>query len=155
MSIGSECRQGWRFLAEQVPCVEVLVELGLAAAHGKVNVQAVSEDADGQNVPAFHRVDVGDEEVDLLGGVWAGAVPGNTNLVSRLLAPNRLHLDAPEEVAGVEDEVVVVAISPGLGDAEAERDGFTHESEFGHFSFALGKELEFRCILLKDNRTQF
>ena len=47
-------------------------------------------------------------------------------------------LHAPEAVAGVEDEVVAVAVSPGLGDAEAEGDGFVHESQFGEFSATLG-----------------
>src|SRR6185437_2112221 len=47
-------------------------------------------------------------------------------------------LHAPEAAPGVEDEVVAVGISPGLGDAEAESDGFALEGEFGHFSAALG-----------------
>lgn len=129
--------------------------MGLAAAHGKINVQTISEGADGQDVPALNGMDVGNEEIDLIGGVGPGAVPGDANLVSRLFAPNRLHLDAPEKVARVEDEVVVVAISPGFGDAEAEGDDFAHESEFGHFAFALGKELDFLPVLLRNNESQF
>lgn len=48
-------------------------------------------------------------------------------------------LGAPEAGAGVEDEVVAVAASPGLGDTEAEGYGFVHECEFGKFFAALGR----------------
>jgi hypothetical protein len=41
-------------------------------------------------------------------------------------------------VAGVEDEVVTLAVAPGLGDGESEAGGFDDESGFGEFSGALG-----------------
>jgi hypothetical protein len=47
-------------------------------------------------------------------------------------------LHAPETVAGVEDEVVAVAVSPGLGYAEAKGYDFVHEGQFGKFSATLG-----------------
>jgi hypothetical protein len=40
----------------------------------------------------------------------------------------RADLHAPETVAGVEDEVVAVAVSPGLGYSEAHGDRLMHES---------------------------
>jgi hypothetical protein len=41
-------------------------------------------------------------------------------------------------VVRIEDEVVALGVSPGLGDAEAEAGSFEEESGFGEFSFALG-----------------
>jgi L-lactate permease len=46
--------------------------------------------------------------------------------------------NSPEAAAGVEDEVVAVTVSPGLGDAETEANGFAHKREFGEFSATLG-----------------
>jgi hypothetical protein len=48
-------------------------------------------------------------------------------------------LHAPEARAGVEDEVVAITVSPGLGDGEAQVDGFVHESKFGQLSATLGR----------------
>jgi len=38
----------------------------------------------------------------------------------------------------IEDEVVALGVSPGLGDAEAEAGGLEEKGGFGEFSFALG-----------------
>jgi hypothetical protein len=38
----------------------------------------------------------------------------------------------------IENEVVALAVSPGLGDAEAEAGGLEEKGGFGEFSFALG-----------------
>ena len=53
------------------------------------------------------------------------------------------HMECPAhmEVAGVEDEVVAFAVSVGLGDGEAEADGFEDEREFGELSATLGGEV--------------
>ena len=40
-------------------------------------------------------------------------------------------LDAPGARAGVEDEVVTLAVAPGLGDGVSEAGGFDYESGFG------------------------
>jgi hypothetical protein len=50
----------------------------------------------------------------------------------------RLDLHAPDTGAVVEDEVVAVALSRGLGDGEAESGGFVEEGSFGDLSAALG-----------------
>jgi len=47
------------------------------------------------------------------------------------------HLDAPEFASGIEDEVVALAVSPRLGDAEAEAGGFGEEGGLGDFSATL------------------
>jgi hypothetical protein len=44
------------------------------------------------------------------------------------------------EEAGVEDEVVAFAVSVGLGDGEAEADGFQDEGELGELSATFGGE---------------
>jgi hypothetical protein len=49
-----------------------------------------------------------------------------------------LDLNAPAAASVIEDEVVAVTLSPGLGDAESERRGFVQEGGFGDFSSALG-----------------
>jgi hypothetical protein len=57
-------------------------------------------------------------------------------------------LHAPEAASGVEDEVVAVGVSPGLGDAEAKADGFSHKSKFGEFSAAFGRVLVLKSRFL-------
>ena len=47
-------------------------------------------------------------------------------------------LDAPDAAAGVEDEVVTLAVAPGLGDGESQAGGFDYEGGFGELSGALG-----------------
>jgi len=51
-------------------------------------------------------------------------------------------LDLPAVVASVEDEVVAVALSPGLGHAETEAGGFVEDSGFGDLAAALGREMD-------------
>jgi hypothetical protein len=52
-----------------------------------------------------------------------------------------LDLHAPAAAVDLDDEVVAVALSPGLGDAEAERGGFVEESGFGDFAATFGGKL--------------
>jgi hypothetical protein len=47
-------------------------------------------------------------------------------------------LDAEKAVAVVENEVVALGVSPGLGHAEAELGGFVEEGGFGALSGTLG-----------------
>ena len=46
-----------------------------------------------------------------------------------------------EDLAGVDDGVVALAVAVGLGDTEAESVGLEGEGEFGEFAAALGDEL--------------
>ncbi len=65
---------------------------------------------------------------------------------------------AREEVAGVEDGVVALAVAVGAGNAEAEVGGFEDEGKFGKFSTALGGEFSLagglRGWLFEDRRFQ-
>jgi len=49
-------------------------------------------------------------------------------------------LDPPEASTGVEDVVVALAVSPGLGHGETQANDFLHERELGDLSAALGWE---------------
>jgi hypothetical protein len=51
---------------------------------------------------------------------------------------NCLHLHPPQALARVDDEVIALVISVGLGHAKAEARRFVHEGEFSQFTFCLG-----------------
>ena len=52
----------------------------------------------------------------------------------------RFHLHAPAMIARIKDEIVAVALAPGLGYAETERGGFVKEGGFGNFSATRGRK---------------
>jgi hypothetical protein len=85
---------------------------------------------------------VGDEEVDVVGRVdgtaFADGVGGASFVGVGAKRVGGFDLNAEEAVTVVEDEVVTVGVSPGLGDAEAELGGFREECGFGALSGALG-----------------
>ncbi len=97
---------------------------------------------DGQDVPEVEGDDVGDEEVDVAAGVdgasFAGSVGGAGFVGAGAEGVGGFGLNADELASVVEDEVVALAVSPGLGDAEAEAGGFVEEGGFGALSGALG-----------------
>ena len=92
------------------------------------------------HIPNVLRHDVGHEEVNVGSGVGPALdVAAGMEAVSGLaVAVRRLHLHAPGTGAVVEDEVVAVALSRGLGHGEAEGGGFEEERGFGDLSAALG-----------------
>ena len=97
---------------------------------------------DGEDVPKIQRDDVRDQEVDVAGRVdgaaFADGVGGASFVGVGAESVGGFDLDAEEAVSVVEDEVVALAVSPGLGDAEAERAGFVEEGGFGAFSASFG-----------------
>lgn len=108
-------------------------------------VAAGGEGADGEDIPGVFGDDVGDEEVDLFGGVadFGGAaaeVAGGDVIGAVEIASAGLDLDAPElrgaAAGGVEDEVVGFAVAVGLGDGESEGNGFVEEGDFDQLSIA-------------------
>ena len=100
---------------------------------------------DGHDVPEIEGDDVGDDGVHFAGGerdhLFFDVNVGVDGVSAMGLIFGRADLNAPEANAGVEDEVVAVGVSPGLGDAEAEADGLAHEGEFSEFSAAFGRVL--------------
>jgi hypothetical protein len=94
-------------------------------------------------VPDVDRNEVSDKKVDFLGcvlGALAIAASSGQVVVTVVMVTSRLDLYTPEALARVKDEVVAFAITPGLGDAEAEAGGFVKESELGDFAATFGPE---------------
>lgn len=90
----------------------------------------------GNDIPNVPRDDVGRQEVYFIGGVSRAAIATSVDLVA-LPTPGRFNLNAQEGLASAEDDVVAIAVPPGLGDAEAHTYGFEHESKLGKFSALL------------------
>ena len=104
---------------------------------------ALAGDVYGQDVPDVEGQDVGCEDVDVVGGIGCfafavDAVDGLDVVAAGAEDLGAFELHAPEAGAGVEDEVVAFAVSPGLGEVEAEGFGFEQEGGFGELSGAFG-----------------
>ena len=109
-----------------------------------------AEQRNRDHIPDVLRHDVADEEVNLAGGVGPAldVAAGMEGVSIFAVAVRRLHLHAPGTGAVVEDEIVAVALSPGLGDGEAEGGGFVEEGGFGDLSAALGGQASVGWIAL-------
>jgi hypothetical protein len=128
-----------------VPSLAILFPAGSLA--GDVGIEAEAfvggEGFNGQDVPDVEGEDVGDQDVNVVGGVddfafAVDAVDGLDVVAASADDFGAFELHAPEARAGVEDEVVAFAVSPGLGEVEAEGFRFQEEGGFGEFSGALG-----------------
>ena len=105
-----------------------------------------SADFDGDDVPDIEGDDMGGDEVDVALGVdgaaFADGVAGAGFVGVGAEAVGAFDLHAKEFHPGlravVEDEVVALAVSPGLGDGEATLAGLVEKGGFGTFSGALG-----------------
>ena len=114
-------------LLEEVPGFAVDFPAGAFARDAGIEAEAgrVGDGFDGDDVPGIWRNDVSDEDVDIFGGVgdFAFAV-GTVDRLDVVAAGAQdfgaFQLHAPEAGAGVEDEVVALAVSPGFGGVEAE-----------------------------------
>ena len=95
------------------------------------------EGLDRQNVPEPLGNEVSSEEVDVFFGVDSGVPLGADEILFALVSAGRLHLHALKAVAGVDDEVVGIALSPGFGDLKAEVAGFGEKGGFDGFSATL------------------
>ena len=99
----------------------------------------------GDDVPAVAGREEGDHEVHFVGGVIEGLalhISGNDDLISVVVfalgrAEGGLDLDAQQTRFVLDEAVVVVAVAPGFGDADAFAGGAIHESQFGEFSSEL------------------
>ena len=92
----------------------------------------------GDDVPQIFGDDPGDEEIDFVASV-GGLPSGGFDAIARLgVALGGFDLNAPEiAVSGVEEKVVALAVSPRLGDAEAQSGGFGEKGGLGGFSATL------------------
>src|SRR5580693_2102103 len=88
------------------------------------------------DIPNLSGHDIPHDEINVLRAVWLmiGA-PRHEAIAAACGAINRLYLYPPETLAGVEDEVVRLAVSIGLGHAETQACRFVQESEFGQLAF--------------------
>ena len=91
--------------------------VGIEAEHGGGHAGF-----DGEDVPRVERDDVGYQEVDVAGGVhgasFADGVGGTGFVGVGAETVGGLDLHAEKAAAVVEDEVVALGVSPGLGDAK-------------------------------------
>ena len=119
------------------PGLTIFLKLPFAFALG-IEAQSLSrsERGGGHDVPDVFRDDVGDQEIDFCGRVGAGAAGVLDAVTAFGEALSGFHLHAPVVVAGVDDEVVALAVAPGFGDTEAEAGGFGEKRGFGDFPAA-------------------
>jgi hypothetical protein len=104
---------------EEVPGFAVLFPAGALAGDVGIEAQAFAayESFDGQDVPDVERQDVGDEDVDIFGGVddfafAVDAVDGLNVIAAGAEDFGAFELHAPKAGAGIEDAVVALAVSP-------------------------------------------
>jgi hypothetical protein len=93
-------------------------------------------------VPDVDGDEVGDKHVDLPGCVERLLVATAVCLqiiVAVVIVASRLDLDTPQALAGIEDEVIAFAVTPGFDDSETEAGGFVEESEFENSPRRLGQ----------------
>jgi hypothetical protein len=148
-------RRGWgtRFSGHEVPGFTVFfvgTDFGLAT---RVDVEAHvrSEGLHGDDEPGVLGDDVGDEEIDFVGGVGSvaavRAVDGIQHVGAVLEGAGGFDLYLPEVRCGVDDEVVMLAVAIGVGDGEAEAGGLVDESQFSKFAAALGIAIGAQALL--------
>jgi len=121
----------FRFLgSQQMPGFAVALPAGAFAFDVGIKAEAFAwrESFDGQHVPGIFREDVGDQNVDLVGGVndfalAVDAVDGLNVVAAGADDLGAFELHAPEAGSGIEDEVVALAVAPRTGDVEAETFG--------------------------------
>ena len=117
------------------------VAVGVEAEHGRRGADFYRDD-----VPDVERDDVGGDEVGVAFGVGdvaaADGIGGAGFVGAGAEAVGAFDLDAEKVDRGlravVEDEVVALAVSPGLGDGEAALAGLVEEGGFGALSGELG-----------------
>jgi len=100
--------------------------------------EAPPDGFDGNQVPDIVAADESGEEVDVgrrVGGEAFGGCPVAGNLeVSPVRIDGGLYLNAPDAVARVQHDVVVLVVAEGLGDGEASAGGLEHEVQFGQIA---------------------
>ncbi len=103
----------------------------------------VLEGAGREDVSDVFSDDVGDEQVDLAGRLGCTPVRLGADVESAAglgaLAVSRFHLNSKRASAGLDDEIVAVAVAPRFGHADAHECGLGEESGFGVFAAAFGE----------------
>jgi hypothetical protein len=103
--------------------------------------EASAEGADGDDVPDVGAEDENGEEINFggqVGEMFVGGLPVSVNGIGAVMGGGAgFDLDAPGALAGVEEEVVALAVAVGLGHDQALAAGFYHEHHFGEFAALL------------------
>jgi hypothetical protein len=89
---------------------------------------------DGHHIPQILGNDIDRNEIDFAHGVATAPPAALDHITVMDKVTGRFDLHSPELVAGIEDEIVALAISPGFGDTEAEAGSFGEEGGFGSFT---------------------
>jgi len=136
-----------------VPGFAVGFEEGAGALGFSVGVEADgyagTNGFDGDDVPGVVRGNIRRDEVNVVAGVADVAAIGvaadddgeSAKVAAAVGGETRLDLNAEKAALVLDEEVVAMAFSEGLGDAEAEAGGFVGEGELGEFSATLVVEL--------------
>ena len=95
----------------------------------------------GNHIKGVMRDDVGDQEVDVVGGVGGAAsvfvlhyVDGKTVGVVKARDGDALHLNPQHALAALEQEIVRTPVSKGPRWGEVQRRGLQNESHLGDFA---------------------
>lgn len=125
------------FRLHQVPGFAILEITAFVRFRPQANGLAIGNDLDRENVPDVLGEVVSDEKVDVLFGIFsrksacrshAATIPGWQH------GENRFDLHAPKDLSKADDNVVAVAVSPGLGDGKAKAGGLAHEGKLSEFA---------------------
>ena len=118
----------------------------------------IDDVGDGEDVPGVVGDDVGDEGVNVIGrigefgfGAELASIDGADGLDVVSAGAERggaFYLDTPEARAGVENEVVALAVGPGFSDAESQAGGFEEKGGFGIVSCLSGIAF---CGMVRDS----
>ena len=123
---------------QQAPGLAVFLVLGFAGAVGAEMEHGVAlEGLDGDDVPDVFGDDVSGEEVDVVLGVVVGVAAAFDRVLAAVVRGGTFDLHAPEAVAGIDHDVVGVALSPESGDGETQAGCSGQERGLGGFSATL------------------
>ena len=122
---------------DPLPRLAILLEPGppLVALGEQVYGRHVHEGFGREDVPEIQRHDVGDQQVDLMNTV-GNVLPRlgadvESSAADGAYAVGGFDLHFQQASAGVDDEVVALAVSPGLGDSDVHGGGLDQEGDFG------------------------
>ncbi len=120
--------------------LEALFAIASASVGIHVDVEAVSQGFDGDDVPDFSAAGSGAlnescEEVDLIFGVGqflVAGIPAGVHIEAAIVR-EAAHLDlhSPEAAGGIDDDVIAFVVDERLGDTEAAPGGFEGKLQLG------------------------
>lgn len=105
---------------------------------GEQDFGASVDGGDGENVPGVSRDDVGGDEVDLVAAVRMSVGIEVAAIGVPALELRALDLDPEKVSAAFDGKIVGRIVAPGLGDAESELGGASHEAQLRPLAARLG-----------------